>query len=184
MVAGRFRPPGGRQFADRLAPLERWLERNLGRGWNNVYREFCARFDRRTMKGWHLDEHLLALVGKDRHLWRASFIVDDRGILRRRPHQRWGRAAAFSVEDEARARLWTAARQLIVRGDAVYWTARAIDSLTPTSPQGRRLTAKELDFWSSLPEELRRMFIYDAQANRRRRVKGNAPPGALRADLR
>jgi hypothetical protein len=183
-VSGRLRVAGGKGFADRLAPLERWLERNLGRGWSNVYRDFCGRFDRRTMKGWHLDEHLLALVGKDRYLWRASFIVDDRGILRRRPHQRWGRAAAFSVEDEARARVWAAERQLIVHGDAVFWTARAIDSLTPTSPQGRRLTPNELGYWSSLPEELRRMFTYDAQGNRRRGVKCDAPPGALRADLR
>ena len=184
VVVGRSRGVGHKGFADRLAPLQRWLERSLGRGWSNVYRDFCGRFDRRTMKGWHLEDHLLQMVGKGRFPWGAWFFVDDRGILRRQPRQRWVRAEAFSAADEARARLWAAGRQLIVRGDAVYWTARAIDSLTPTSPQGRRLTVKELDFWSSLPQELRLMFTYDAEANRRRRVKGNAPPGALREDLR
>jgi len=62
VVSGKVRRGGGREFADRLAPLWRWLGRHVGRGWSYVYHEFCERFDRRTMKGWHLREHLFGLV--------------------------------------------------------------------------------------------------------------------------
>ena len=180
VVAGRSRRVGGRGFADRLAPLERWLDHNIGRGWNNVYREFCERFDRRTMKGWHLGDHLLQMVGRGRFPWGASFRVDGRGILRRAPRRSWGRPIFVSRADEAQAKDWAAGRQVIVRGDAVFWTARAVDLLIPTSAQGRRLTLEELAFWSSLRGELRRLLTYDTEANRRRRAKADELRGTLR----
>jgi hypothetical protein len=86
-VFGKVRPAEGRGFADRLAPLERWLGRHLGRGWSNVYKEFCERHDRRTMKGWHLGDHLLVMVDQGRFPG-GPFFVDRRGILRERPRRR------------------------------------------------------------------------------------------------
>jgi hypothetical protein len=85
VIAGRARLPMTKCFADRLAPLRRWLARHVGRGWNNVYREFCESFDRRTVKGWHLDDHIRQMVDSRYSCFPRSFYVDDRGILRRCP---------------------------------------------------------------------------------------------------
>jgi hypothetical protein len=110
VIAGRAGLPQSKCFADRLAPLERWLGAHVGRGWNNVYREFCERFDRRTLKGWHLDEHLRDMVHSRHGCFAGSYFVDARGILRRRPDgpRRWRVSAARDAEVCA----WAEARRL------------------------------------------------------------------------
>ena len=173
-MSGKVRRVGSREFADRLAPLWRWLGRHVGRGWSNVYHEFCERFDRRTMKGWHLREHLFGLVEPGRFpLLSGPFFVDRRGILRRRPTRRWPRRSVVSPTEEAKALAWASRRQVIVRGEVLYWTVRSIDALAPTSAQGRRLAPDESAFWSSLAAELREKLTYDAVAIRARLATKN-----------
>jgi hypothetical protein len=167
VVCGRLRRATGRGFADRLAPLKRWLGRHVGRGWNNVHRDFCERFDRRSTKGWHLEDHLLQMVGRGRYEgW--PFFVDSRGILRRKASLR-RQLREFSFADEARALAWAAGRRVIVYAEAVFWTARTVDSLAPASPQGRRLTPGELGYWYSLAPEVRQKLSY-------RPGRGSSPP--------
>jgi hypothetical protein len=55
-------PKGSPQLSDHLAPLERWLLRNVGRPWARVYRDFCAREDKRTLRGDHVHRHLKEMV--------------------------------------------------------------------------------------------------------------------------
>lgn len=172
VIHGKQRLGGSRGFADRLMPLERWLGSNVGRGWSNVYREFCERFDERTMKGWHLRDHLLGMLGAGRFSWGGPFLVDDRGILRRRPRARWAGRKRISPEEQARAMAWAAGRRVIVHAGVAFWTARAIDDSATTSPQGRRLIADELAIWKALAPDLQQEFIYDAEAIRARLVKG------------
>lgn len=84
----------GSEFSDRFAPVERFLEANAGRPWNRVYSVLCGRFDRRTLKGWHLlrhvDRHMVNGHGHYgrpwRSLWGASVGLD--GILRYRRRTR------------------------------------------------------------------------------------------------
>ena len=171
LVAGHPRLAGYRGFADRLAPLERWLGSNVGRGWSHVYHEFCQRFDERTTKGWHVRDHLLGLLGAGRFRWDGPFLVDDRGILRRRPRPVWALRNRISPGEETRAMAWAAGRRVIVQGEVAFWTATAIDRQTPVSPQGARLTAGELATWKALAPELRQKLTYDAEAIRRCLVK-------------
>lgn len=180
VVCGKVRRAGGRGFADHLGPLERWLGRHVGRGWSNIYREFCQRFDRRTMKGWHLEDHLLQMVDRGRFPWGASFFVDPRGILRRRPRLRGRWQRGVSPTEEAKALSWAAGRRVILQGDVAFRTARAIDSLVLTSPQGQRLTPDELNVWASLAPELRQKLTYDAEAERRRRTTVDEIRGSMR----
>ena len=177
---GQPRLGGPRGFADRLTPLQRWLGSNVGRGWSNVYREFCQRFDERTMKGWHLRDHLLGMLGAGRFSWGGPFLVDDRGILRRRARRRWAGRKRISPGQEATAVAWAAGRRVIVHGEAAFWTAGVIDVPTPTSAQGRRLTAGELATWKALAPELRQKLTYDAGAIRRLPVKGKKRRGRAR----
>jgi len=159
VIRGKVRNGGYREFNDRLSPLERWLDRNVGRGWNNVYREFCERFDRRTMKGWHLRDHLRQMVARDRFDW-WRFYVDERGILRRVPRRRWPKGQWVSSCERQRAVAWAAGRRVIAHGDALFWTARRLDNGTSMSPQGRRLTAEEVEVWCSLPGTLQTELRY------------------------
>jgi hypothetical protein len=88
-------------FRDKLAPLHRWLQKNAGRPWNKVYSELCARFDRRSLKGWHLlSAHVdvYTVIGHGPALpgWRVNQpaytsgpYVDRHGILRYRQYRRW-----------------------------------------------------------------------------------------------
>jgi len=159
-VFGKARRTEYRGFADRLAPLQRWLGRHVGHGWSNVYREFCERHDRRTMKGWHLADHLLFMVDKGRFSG-GPFFVDGRGILRVRPRRpRWSSPSTHA--GEMRARAWAAGRRVIVHGEAAFWTAKTVDTLEPTSPQGRRLTPAELAVWSSFAPAVRDALTYTA----------------------
>jgi hypothetical protein len=171
---------GSTGFADCLAPLKRWLGSNVGRGWSNVYHEFCERFDERTMKGWHVRDHLLGMLGAGRFSWDGPFLVDDRGILRRRPRPRWARRNRISHAEKASAMAWAAGRMIIVHGEVAFWTARVIDDPAPTSAKGRRLTAAELATWKALAPDLQQELTYDPEAIRRRLVKGKDVQGRAR----
>jgi hypothetical protein len=177
LLHGQHRLTGSRGFADRLAPLERWLGSHVGRGWSNVYHEFCERFDERTMKGWHLRDHLLGLLGAARFSWDGPFLVDPRGILRRRPRRRFGQRDRISPDEKAKAMAWAAGRRIIVRGEVAFWTARVVDDPAPTSAQGRRLTDDELAAWKALSPKQQQDLTYDAEAIRRRLVRGNDAQG-------
>lgn len=136
VMHGEKRVGGSRGFADRLAPLERWLGSNVGRGWSRVYHEFCERFDERTMKGWHVRDHLLGMLGAGRFSWGGPFLVDDRGILRRRLRRRWDRRDRISPDEKATALAWAAGRRIIVRGEGAFWTA-SCESLLAAWPWKR-----------------------------------------------
>lgn len=45
-------------FKDLLGPLQRFLQKNLGRPWSQVYSEVCTTLDRRKITGHHLIDHL------------------------------------------------------------------------------------------------------------------------------
>jgi len=49
-------------FKDLLGPLERFLQKNVGRPWNQVYSEVCTTVDRRKITGHHLIVHLKWMV--------------------------------------------------------------------------------------------------------------------------
>ena len=169
VVSGKEGRPWGREFADRLSPLERWLGHHVGRGWNNVYRDFCERFDRRTMKGWHLEDHLLGSVRLGRCGY-GNFYVDRRGILRRQPRQIWDWPPRIKPEEQDAARRWANGRQVIVHGDALFWTARPIVQSRLAAPQGPSLAPEDVTYWSSLSPAVRETISYEGEENRRRRA--------------
>lgn len=80
----------GWEFGDRLNPLEKFLKKNVGRPWNDVWSEICEHTDSRTIKGMHMRDHVQQYVtgsggqeGLSHWGWRWDrFYVDDNGILR------------------------------------------------------------------------------------------------------
>jgi len=51
-----------RSQGDRLRPLYRFLERNCGRPWAEVYSEICKVSDYRSVRGYHLLQHVAQYV--------------------------------------------------------------------------------------------------------------------------
>jgi len=73
---------------DRLAPLEKFLESNVGRPWNDVYSEIREHCDTRNIRGQHLWEHVVQdVLYPPPWRTRRGAYVDEEGILRyyRRP---------------------------------------------------------------------------------------------------
>jgi hypothetical protein len=75
-----------KQFRDKLGPAMRWLRSQVGRPWDNVYADLCARFDTRTIAGRHVvHDHMLPSVRQfDDPRWhhRSDLVIDAHGILR------------------------------------------------------------------------------------------------------
>lgn len=79
-------------FNDRLNPVYRWLTSKVGSRWDDVFSEICEKFDRRSLAGRHIVDHISwwvddnKIVSRPRFFFWPSywdFIVDDEGILRK-----------------------------------------------------------------------------------------------------
>jgi hypothetical protein len=94
-VKRRYKDTKG--FGDRTQPLVRYLHKQVGRRWNQVYSEICHVADRRNPSGAHLRSHIRDTVDRQnidgidgrQWYWRPLF-VDTDGILKKRtPRPRW-----------------------------------------------------------------------------------------------
>lgn len=98
-----------KELTDFISPLQGFVRKNVGRVWNDVFSEFCAQYDQRSVLTKHLFQHLKGFVERkmvereDGQLysmsryngWRSleegyeQFYVDPRdGILKENPHYR------------------------------------------------------------------------------------------------
>jgi len=93
---------GDKQQGDRLRPLRQFLRKSCGRPWADVYSEICAFADSRTIRGFHLRQHVWQFVVPDRydigHRGRyGPFFVDDDGTLQEEREQTEAERAAISA---------------------------------------------------------------------------------------
>jgi hypothetical protein len=84
---GRHRLYGydAKEPTDRLSPLRGFLEKNVGRPWDDVWHEICEHADNRNLRGFHLRTHVKREVEPNPdevHPWSDSLYVDWDGILR------------------------------------------------------------------------------------------------------
>lgn len=78
----------GKEVGDRLKPLYRFLETNCGRLWDDVYSEITEVADHRTIRGFHLLQHVEQYVQQSNYdvgLRRSygPFFVDTDGTLQK-----------------------------------------------------------------------------------------------------
>lgn len=52
----------GKTLNDRLTPLKRWIDKQVGRPWDKVYSEVCKFADNRNVRGRHLRQHIEWMV--------------------------------------------------------------------------------------------------------------------------
>lgn len=55
----------GKTQRDNLNPLRKFIEANVGRPWDKVYSEICAKNDPRNISQYHLRSHVYHLIEKD-----------------------------------------------------------------------------------------------------------------------
>jgi len=75
---------------DLLGPLQRFLQKNLGQPWDQVYSEVCAVLDRREITGHHLIAHLKMEV-------QTNCFMDAKGKIRYRSGNEERRVDGFYV---------------------------------------------------------------------------------------
>lgn len=82
---------GWKRLNENLSPLRRYMERQVGRRWDDVYSEICANLRPTSTVQQHVRDHVPDLVdlgGPQRRWWRHDLFVDGKGYLRRRPPQK------------------------------------------------------------------------------------------------
>ena len=149
-----------RSFDDKLGPAKRWLERQVGRPWDAVRSDLLQRFDTRTTPGRHIVfDHMVPWVEPDgpRSSWR-EFQVDARGILRKRPDNRYRSSYRRRQEPLPRPQKdlerWLGGRRVAERGAIPFWF---MPTLSGGYRQDRRLDNEDARLWRSLPHWFRKL---------------------------
>ena len=122
------RRPVPKDFTDKLAPMYRWLRKQVNRPWNKVFAELTAKFDTRTVAGRHVVySHLLndvTLKLTEVHGGRGDFYVDEHGILRLSKRNRWNRHASRASNGIGYHEIftWLAERRIRdLNDDNLFW---------------------------------------------------------------
>ena len=154
-----------KDFADKLGPPRRWLKKQAGRPWDEVYSDLKRCFDPRTTSGRHsVYDHMLGWVHRsgEYNRWRHECTVDNDGILRespRTPRQHW--AYWRSESEKRRALSWMAGRKVIDYGTVQFWAVPVERRTVVHYRQDLRLTDGESRFWQSLRLEIRKELGVD-----------------------
>lgn len=160
---------------DKLRPLERWLDAQVGRPWNEVYAEIRASVDTRTTPGRHiLYDHLLGDVENNgvtrERRWShglREWWVDDEGILRGHsrvcnPNEVWWKAWVARERKRMELAAFVAGRCVRELGATFFWGEPTPNGLTRRYRQDRRLADDEVATWLSFDESLRRVHTWMA----------------------
>ena len=82
----------GKEITDRLGPLDAFLDSNVGRQWDDVYSEICEHADSRTIRGYHLRQHVWNYVVPNnydvghRRRYGPYFVAPDGTLQLEAPH--------------------------------------------------------------------------------------------------
>lgn len=122
-----------KSFADRLGGVKRWLDKQVGRPWNDVHSEIVKKFDTRTTAGRHVVyDHILTSVstGPDYKYgqiydpnettsrYQHDLYVDDNGILQIKTYVPREREVRF---DTVKIAHWLNGRSVGKVGDKLFW---------------------------------------------------------------
>lgn len=167
----RHRKQDNNSQGDRLKPLRRFLRDNVGRPWNKVFAEICEHADLRTIRGFHLRQHVEMEVYTGGPLSRwlnrptEEFLVDSFGILRinkERRRRRWPRTTEVvelelnGVLYKKKDELWFRVEKEVTKYTVPVWPEQIIES--PKGRLGLKVKPSESTFtrwWSCNKKELK-----------------------------
>lgn len=158
-------------FTDKLRPMYRWIDAQVGRKWDDVRAEVFAKFDTRTTAGRHITfDHLLASIVETERDDRgfiaadiktyseryAEYYVDHDGLLQRNSvrNNNWKWNTAPQEELDA-ITSWLSGRIIGEKGGTYYWF-HSLDGLwkcewtraIETTPYGIRQGLNSLKYFS------------------------------------
>jgi hypothetical protein len=127
-----------KEFDDKLGPIYRWLNRQVGRPWDEVRADVAKHFDTRTTAGRHIVyDHMLSSVEitpRPPYRWSAvpddpttsysqnDFYVDDDGVLRKKRYlgrrSYYPKAPAWDTKQLAN---WLGGRVVGKVGGKLFW---------------------------------------------------------------
>lgn len=140
-----------KEFSDKLAPMYRWIEAQVGRNWDEVRSEIFQTFDTRTTAGRHITfDHLLkeivdtesgfddrgymtnpeipVISSNSKYHYRsfADYYVDQEGILRtckdrNRRRYRYEPEKVPTEQEYKDAEVWLQNRMVIEQDGKLYW---------------------------------------------------------------
>ncbi len=115
-----------RNLTDKLGPIHRWLDHQVGRPWNDVYSEICTRFPWDTLAGLHIiRSHVLPevfpVLGPE-SVRSNRYRVDEEGIFVKNPPRAPKPFIPYPrIEEKAVARAWLGRRRIGLIGSRYYW---------------------------------------------------------------
>lgn len=118
-----------KDFADKLNPVQRWMDDRVGKSWNKTYSLLKKKFDSRTTAGRHIVyDHMLRDVwtSPDRTSEFAQYhryYVDIRGIMRKMPswRQENEELAQKLRAEKIQIEKWLDRRMIGKIGNVLYW---------------------------------------------------------------
>lgn len=155
-IAPEHRRPEGcwpsDMHGDRVSPVKRWIHRQVGRRWDDVYSEIRSRFNVRTLAGRHIvDSHLLGYVDADGNLSHSyrDLVVDEDGVLRERedryPRHHY-RTERKTVSDRKFTR-WLSGRKVGQRRAGSWTVLYWFTATGNTRREERWVSRKRADHW-------------------------------------
>ena len=165
-------PHNYRSFNDKLTPVRRWMDKQVGRVWDDVHSELRTRFDSRTIAGQHiLFDHMLNDVDPHPYVTKyslfgvGSYFVDEEGILRKRAEFRRHYRVEKRTVSESELIAWRGDRYVREVGNELFWLdlVRQASPLTlllgdgPTYRQGNKLSKSERAFYNRLKDFEKRL---------------------------
>lgn len=181
-----------KDFRDKLNPMWRWLEAQVGRPWSEVRSEVFQKFDTRTIAGRHITfDHLLSnvtdtLSGRDERGFIAEnqtkysnryheYYVDANGILQRnaaREPRWWAGSVPEALLKEVA--VWLQGRMIAEKGGVLHWVSNSegvwkaewnkTEEITKWGPREGPLTLKYLSYENSPYEKKFYMPYYTSNS--------------------
>lgn len=126
----------GKSFQDKTKPVARWVDRQVGRPWAEVYSELRTKFDVRTTAGRHvIYDHILSdIAGSPVRSFRGDlchYVIDEDDILREqghgwewkngRQHRLRRRERERKIRSPEEIREFLHERRVMFFGDTPYW---------------------------------------------------------------
>lgn len=170
---------------DHLNPVLNFLISRVGKPWNDVYSEICKRFDRRTVAGQHILQHIKDFFDQDSSKPGINGLyINSFGILSRK-EEKFYRKSFKRVSSEIfdQVELFLQNRCIRRLGSNYYWLepvssiyfGRGWDrfniaiselsikyslDLKPRFRQGILLTKSEIKIFKSFPETLKNSILF------------------------
>jgi hypothetical protein len=172
------RPRVYKSFSDKLGPAERWLRSHVGDPWDAVRSAAFRCFDSRTLPGRHI---LFCHLLPRRRGWRdqppeenfgpsrATFFVDEHGILRERPRRRRRPEEERQTYSDRTIERWLGNWRVGQRGRYYFWfqlvgerclghDRRGREILGPVYRQSTQLKEASVKHWLLLTDAQKERF--------------------------